>query len=168
MIWYATNIFHLHQEFAKLLYRKWFRINFVHSWAYCFLDIFILHMSSYGHNLGLLRPLNILCQEHLPDSLCGFISIQKRHIAVHENKRESIWILLIKRLLYFIYSFLTIVSVICELTAILHSQDHEEALYDVAVELLVIHDEDAADAQVWGRNDGLEGVLVQELLRGNA
>ena len=99
-------------------------------------------MPSYGYDFRLLTSRYVDGKELFTDALGGFITIEEWHVAVHENQGVSAWIILINGLLDEVDGLFAVVSENTLLVSILESEDHEEALDDVAVKLFVVHNQD--------------------------
>jgi hypothetical protein len=121
MFWHTINIVHLHQELSKLLDWQWLGINLIHTTVYGFFHVLVLHMPSDGHDLGLLFAGDVHCQEKLSDTFGGFVPIQERHVAVHQDQGETEWVLLVHRCLYGLHCLLTVVSELSHFCALLEA-----------------------------------------------
>jgi hypothetical protein len=94
-------------------------------------------VTRYGHYLGLLIAGDRAVS--LPDELGSLIAIHEGHAAVHQDQTEAVRVMLVEGLLHFFQGMLTVVS---EHLAALEAQDHQETVYDVATEFIVVHDKD--------------------------
>ena len=138
MIGDTVNVVHLLQELPELFNRKWLGINFIHAGLDSFLNILIFHMAGDCNDLWLLVSADVSCKEHPPDALGGLIPIEEGHVAVHEYQGVSIGILFVHRLLYLFDGLLAVVGELNHFFPLGEPEYHQEALDDIAVELLVV------------------------------
>ena len=75
------------------------------------------------------------------DSLACRVPIHERHVAVHQNQPIAKWVALIDCLLNFVDCLLSVVGELGDGLAVGNSEDEHEPIDDVAVGLLVVHDE---------------------------
>ena len=104
-------------------------------------------MTSDGHDLGLIFSLNLLLGEQLSDLLCGLISIEERHVAVHQNKFVSKRVALLDACLDLFDSMLSVVSKVGSFLSIGEAKDQKEPRDDVTVESFIVYHKDLGS--VW-------------------
>ena len=135
---------HGHEELPELPNRQWLRVHFVHSAVDGSLNVFVLNMAGDGHDLGLLVSGDVYALEHLSDPYGCLVSVHERHVAVHQDQRVFVVVAFADALLYDLNSLLSVVGEFRKLLSLVEAQDHKEALYYVAVELLVVDHENFA------------------------
>lgn len=101
----------------------------------------LLDHAGNGYHARLLGPRDPDLAEHLADSLDCFVSIDYRHLALHDYQREAQWLSVIDARLDLVPCLVPILHIYCILSVILEAKDHEKAIDDVIIRYLVVDDE---------------------------
>ena len=92
MVRYTINKVHTNQKLPEFLDVQRFRIDLIHTAVYSFLDIKELDVPGDSNDLWLLILWDANSFEFRSDLLGGLIAVEERHVAVHQNKRITLWV----------------------------------------------------------------------------
>jgi len=101
-------------------------------------------MSSDCDHLWLLCSLDIGVLIQLSNAFGCLIPIEERHVAIHKDQAIPVRLSILNCLQDLWDGLLAVVGEGGQLFPVFDAKDHQEAKDDVAVESLVIHDEDLA------------------------
>ena len=129
---------------------QWLLKDLVHATCQCSIDVLVFDVASDGDDLWLVldcHPPLVIKSSYL---LGSFISVHEGHVAVHEDQRILVRVIVLNALLDLLQSLLTIVGELTDLLSVWDTQDHQETVDDITVELFVIADQDGGTVQVSG------------------
>lgn len=126
------------QKVCELIHLQGLRDDFVDARAVRLLKEPLLGKAGNRNDLRLLFGWHADRAVHLPDAPYGLVTVQDGHFAFYNYQGETIGSPLEKGSLNLVPSRLAILYVHRILMSILEAQDHEEAIYDLMVRLLVI------------------------------
>ena len=105
-------------------------------------------MASDGYDLWLVlcRHLSLVIKSSY---LLGcLITVHEWHVAVHQDQRILVGIVVLDALLNLLKCLLSIVGKLTDLLSVWNTEYHQETIDDIAVELFIITDKDGGSVQV--------------------
>jgi hypothetical protein len=135
---YTYYVLHIEHQLSKIFDVKWFGKNFIHSTFDCSIDIFIFYMSSDGNYLRLTLLGYIHLVVKFSYLLRAVVTIHHWHVTVHENQTVLERVIVINWSLNLLESLFAIVGKFTYFRSILNSENHEEAVDDITIELFII------------------------------
>jgi hypothetical protein len=70
-----------------------------------------------------------------------FIAIHEGHVAVHQDERILVRVVVLNRFLNLLESLLSVVSELTNFFSVWNAKDHKETVDDITIELFIITDE---------------------------
>ena len=106
-------------------------------------------MSCDTKNKGLCLGFNLhRCIQFL--NLSGrFITIHKRHVAIHQDQLIFIWVVIMNRQLDSAQSFFSVKGKFSYFLPVFDSEYHEKAIDNITVELFIIDNQDLPSIKSW-------------------
>ena len=160
MLGHSFDELHLNQQLSEIFDWQWFGIYLVHAAAESLVDVLVLYVTGDGHDPWLLVARDVHLGISTADALAGLVPIDEGHVAVHQNERVPVWVTLVDGLLDHADGLLAVVGEVDGILGtweFLEAQNHEEAVDDIAVELLVIYYQDLSRVEhpLLGHDDRL-------------
>ena len=107
---YSCNISHIHQKLAKFSCVQWLLENLVHPTLQCSIYVLVLDMPCNGNYFRLVLLSHFLLVVQFSYLLRCFIAIHEGHIAVHQDQRILVRIVVLNWFLNLLESLLSVVS----------------------------------------------------------